>query len=65
MEAAAAGAELEELELELVESDFESLDVLEAALSDDEDDESELPDVPFDDAEADDELLAASRLSLR
>jgi hypothetical protein len=34
----------------------------------DEDDDSELPDEPFDDAdddEVDDELLAVSRLSLR
>jgi len=41
---------------------------LEAALSDDEDEDSELPEEPFDDVdddEVDDELLAVSRLSLR
>ena len=46
---------------------MESLEVLVAALSEDEVEDSEPPDAPFDDdaAAVDDELLAVSRLSLR
>ena len=42
--------------------------MLDEAFSDDEDEDSELPEDPFDDVdddEADDEVLAVSRLSLR